>query len=94
MIILHLVEGEFNPWSGQRVKNMAEVQNTKDIVDVNTRRGWRKWLEENQAISQGAWLIIYKKGSSKKGPSYEEAVEEAAAPRAPGPEAIKFELKS
>jgi uncharacterized protein YdeI (YjbR/CyaY-like superfamily) len=56
---------------------MAERKDPRDIVDVSTRQGWRKWLEDNYATSSGAWLIMYKKASLKKGPSYEDAVEEA-----------------
>jgi uncharacterized protein YdeI (YjbR/CyaY-like superfamily) len=56
---------------------LAIREDPRDIVDVSARQGWRQWLEENHAASKGAWLIMYKKNSLKKGPSYEEAVEEA-----------------
>jgi uncharacterized protein YdeI (YjbR/CyaY-like superfamily) len=58
---------------------MAGINDARDIVDVSNRQGWRRWLEENAASAKGAWLIMQKKNSPKKGPSYDEAVEEALA---------------
>jgi len=58
---------------------MIEKPDARDIVDVSTRQGWRKWLELNHATAKGAWLIMRKKNSLKRGPSYDEAVEEALA---------------
>jgi len=46
-------------------------------VYAKDRNEWRKWLEKNQAVSSGVWLIYYKKGSGKPSISYDEAVEEA-----------------
>ena len=48
-----------------------------EIVEVDERYAWRKWLEQKHDFSRGAWLIIPKKGSDKKGVSLEDAVEEA-----------------
>ena len=56
---------------------MVEFKDAREIVDVTSRRGWRRWLEEHAAEAKGAWLIMQKKNSQKKGPSYAEAVEEA-----------------
>jgi uncharacterized protein YdeI (YjbR/CyaY-like superfamily) len=39
--------------------------------------GWRRWLEENHSAEDGAWVIIYKKGSKEEGLRYREAVDEA-----------------
>ena len=39
--------------------------------------GWRRWLEENHSVEDGAWVIIHKKGSRREGLRYEEAVDEA-----------------
>jgi Uncharacterized protein conserved in bacteria len=44
---------------------------------VKNRGEWRKWLEENQSLVQGIWLIYYKKPSGKPRIPYNEAVEEA-----------------
>lgn len=48
-----------------------------EIVDVDERYAWRKWLVQKHNFSRGAWLIIQKKGSDNKGVSLEDAVEEA-----------------
>jgi uncharacterized protein YdeI (YjbR/CyaY-like superfamily) len=42
-----------------------------------TRKQWRKWLEKHHSVSDGVWLIYYKKVSGKTSVSYEDAVEEA-----------------
>ncbi len=42
-----------------------------------SREEWRAWLEENNATSQEAWLLISRKGALKKYPNLEEATEEA-----------------
>ena len=42
-----------------------------------SRGEWREWLASNHGSSGGAWLLIHKKGSSRRGLRYEEAVEEA-----------------
>lgn len=41
------------------------------------RHEWRTWLENNHDREKEAWLIHYKKASSKAGVSYVYAVEEA-----------------
>lgn len=41
------------------------------------RREWRKWLEKNHSISDGIWLIFYKKSTGKPVVAYNDAVEEA-----------------
>lgn len=46
-------------------------------LHVSTSEDWRKWLELNHSISQGIWLIYYKKISGKPRVPYNEAVEEA-----------------
>jgi mannose-6-phosphate isomerase-like protein (cupin superfamily) len=44
---------------------------------VPDREGWRDWLDRNHQSEREIWLVLYKKGAGKKGPSYDEAVEEA-----------------
>jgi len=46
-------------------------------VFFENRVDWRNWLEVNHAKENYVWLTIYKKGSSKKGVTLGEAVEEA-----------------
>ncbi len=48
-----------------------------DGLDFGGRAGWRRWLEENHSVADGAWVIIHKKGSREKGLRYGEAVDEA-----------------
>jgi len=42
-----------------------------------TTAEWRDWLSENQATSNGLWLIFYKKESGKPALDYEASIEEA-----------------
>lgn len=46
-------------------------------LEFGGREGWRRWLEENHASDKEAWVVIHKKGSTRKGLRYEEAVDEA-----------------
>jgi uncharacterized protein YdeI (YjbR/CyaY-like superfamily) len=48
-----------------------------EVLEFGDRAGWRRWLEENHSQEDGAWVIIYKKGSKEKGLRYGEAVDEA-----------------
>jgi uncharacterized protein YdeI (YjbR/CyaY-like superfamily) len=52
------------------------VQIKKEIY-LATHEEWRNWLEKNHTISDGVWLIYYKKQSGKPRIPYGEAVEEA-----------------
>ncbi|MEN6424480.1 MAG: YdeI/OmpD-associated family protein [Phycisphaerales bacterium] len=53
------------------------------MPDKNNRRcfanrdQWRAWLEDNHATAQELWLVFHKKHTSKRGLTYDEAVEEA-----------------
>jgi uncharacterized protein YdeI (YjbR/CyaY-like superfamily) len=46
-------------------------------IHPKTRSEWRKWLAENQARTEGVWLISFKKATGKPCVEYDEAVEEA-----------------
>ena len=46
-------------------------------VQVESRAGWRAWLEANHASESGVWLVTWKRRAAKPTVSYEEAVEEA-----------------
>jgi uncharacterized protein YdeI (YjbR/CyaY-like superfamily) len=48
-----------------------------DVVELNDRGRWRRWLERNHATTTGVWLVTYKKSSGKPRLEYEAAVEEA-----------------
>ncbi|MDH5199464.1 MAG: YdeI/OmpD-associated family protein [Candidatus Bathyarchaeota archaeon] len=51
--------------------SVSEGPNFRDRVE------WRRWLEENHSLEDGAWVIIHKKGSKREGLRYDEAVDEA-----------------
>jgi uncharacterized protein YdeI (YjbR/CyaY-like superfamily) len=55
---------------------MSNKELNKALLFKN-RIEWRSWLEKNHIISKEAWLIHYKKSSSKKNLHYVDAVEEA-----------------
>ncbi len=44
---------------------------------VRDRDEWRKWLSGHHGVSDGVWLVFYKKGSGRSSVGYEAAVEEA-----------------
>ena len=46
-------------------------------VLVTSRAQWRDWLAGNADRQQGIWLVIYRKGSGKPAPSYDDIIEEA-----------------
>jgi uncharacterized protein YdeI (YjbR/CyaY-like superfamily) len=46
-------------------------------LHMTSRGNWRSWLEKNCHIRKEAWLIFYKKYTSKPNVTYDEAVEEA-----------------
>jgi uncharacterized protein YdeI (YjbR/CyaY-like superfamily) len=48
----------------------------RELIDAPDRATWRGWLAQHHAEATGAWLIIHKKGSSRPGVTYAEAVEE------------------
>jgi uncharacterized protein YdeI (YjbR/CyaY-like superfamily) len=49
----------------------------REIVEVPDRAAWRRWLAERHEQREAIWLVLHKKTSDGRGPSYEEAVEEA-----------------
>ena len=48
-----------------------------ELVEVETRAEWRRWLAENHATSPGAWLVSWKRATGKPAVGYDESVEEA-----------------
>lgn len=45
--------------------------------EVESRAGWREWLEANHGTSTGVWAVTFRKGSGGPIVRYEELVEEA-----------------
>lgn len=46
-------------------------------IYLSDRQDWRDWLAENHAVSQGVWLVYYKKHTGIERIAYADAVEEA-----------------
>ena len=47
------------------------------VISFASLEGWRKWIAENHAKSNGVWLRFFKKDSGEKTVTYSEALEEA-----------------
>lgn len=46
-------------------------------LDFRSAAAWRRWLERNHDRSDGEWVYLYKKGASRTGLRYPEALDEA-----------------
>jgi uncharacterized protein YdeI (YjbR/CyaY-like superfamily) len=62
---------------GDPVKLLLAAEPPENSVHPQTRAEWRAWLEQNQARTEGIWLIAYKKATGKPRVEYDESVEEA-----------------
>jgi uncharacterized protein YdeI (YjbR/CyaY-like superfamily) len=49
----------------------------RERIHFEDRKAWREWLTHNHQRPSGFWMLINKKGSKRRGVSYEEAVQEA-----------------
>ncbi len=49
----------------------------REIVEVSDRGAWRRWLADRHTQPDAIWLVMHKKTSDGRSPSYDEAVEEA-----------------
>lgn len=54
-----------------------EIKDGVSAFYAESRKAWRKWLEENHQTGKSVWLIIYKKESETPSVYYPEAVDEA-----------------
>lgn len=59
------------------IKGPGEIP--ENILQPRDRGEWRRWLEQNHAVSKGVWLIYYKKSSGKSNLSLDEALLEAVS---------------
>jgi uncharacterized protein YdeI (YjbR/CyaY-like superfamily) len=50
---------------------------TEERVELEDRRDWRAWLEENHDRTDGIWLVTWKKPTGRPRVDYDAAVEEA-----------------
>ena len=48
-----------------------------EVVHLDTRAGWRRWLRDHHKTAAGVWLVTPKKATGRPHVSYDEAVEEA-----------------
>jgi uncharacterized protein YdeI (YjbR/CyaY-like superfamily) len=62
---------------GRNEATMTKSSGTRETFQPEDRVGWRRWLEEHHASSDGVWLVLFKKGAPRKNLSLDEAVEEA-----------------
>ena len=46
-------------------------------VELEDRRDWRRWLEDNHAAADGVWLVSWRTSSGRRGITYNVSVEEA-----------------
>ena len=49
----------------------------KEYLYFTDKYSWRRWLEQNHTIQNGAWLVHYMKHTGKTGLTYKDAVNEA-----------------
>ena len=48
-----------------------------ETLDVQSRQGWREWLEEPHDSRSEIWLLFHKRHKGKATIGYNDAVEEA-----------------
>jgi uncharacterized protein YdeI (YjbR/CyaY-like superfamily) len=48
-----------------------------ETLYVNTRKDWRRWLQENHSSKDEVWLVSYRKETGQASLPYNAAVEEA-----------------
>jgi uncharacterized protein YdeI (YjbR/CyaY-like superfamily) len=46
-------------------------------LHVESRQAWREWLERNAHVSEGTWVVLYKKETGRQAVGYNDLVEEA-----------------
>lgn len=51
--------------------------NDAELVQVERRREWRRWLEENHTRPNGVWIVTFKKHCGEKHLPYGHVIEEA-----------------
>jgi uncharacterized protein YdeI (YjbR/CyaY-like superfamily) len=49
----------------------------EDMVELEHRADWRRWLREHHRSSAGVWLVTWKKSAGRPRVDYDAAVEEA-----------------
>lgn len=58
--------------------HVADLTDPTDPLIVTDAAAWRAWLDEHEAVSEGVWLVMAKKGTaSPTSLSYADALQEA-----------------
>jgi uncharacterized protein YdeI (YjbR/CyaY-like superfamily) len=55
----------------------THAQDGRPLFHVETREAWRAWLEEHHVVSEGVWLVSWKKATGQPFVPYSDAVDEA-----------------
>ena len=55
------------------MKSKAEFS----TISFQTQKKWRDWLSKNHSVTEGIWLLLYKKDSGIKSINHDEALDEA-----------------
>ena len=50
---------------------------SENVVELDDRSAWRRWLRDNHTSSSGVWLVTWKKSAGRPRVDYDAAVEEA-----------------
>ena len=45
-----------------------------NLLDITTRKEWRKWLSNHHDSEREIWLVFHKRHTGVEGPSYDDAV--------------------
>src|SRR5947209_4150925 len=67
----------FGVVSGPQSPLMAVVSRIINTLSFKSPLDFRKWLEKNNASSDGIWLRIFKKDSGEQSITYAEALDQA-----------------
>jgi len=54
------------------------METLQELLTLHDKRAWRAWLDKNESLSDGIWLVLAKKGTIEPTSlTYSEALEEA-----------------
>jgi uncharacterized protein YdeI (YjbR/CyaY-like superfamily) len=58
-------------------KTVRPAATPANLLELDTRRQWRAWLQKHHATEREVWLVYWRKASGKPRIPYNDAVEEA-----------------
>ncbi|GAC1344647.1 MAG: YdeI/OmpD-associated family protein [Candidatus Dormibacteria bacterium] len=78
-VIGHLPGGGAGEVTGEPVSLEPDVEPKQDLplLAFSSDQGWRAWLDEHHAVSEGLWLKLAKKDTGLASVSYSEALDVA-----------------